>query len=181
MENAETSSMAIDAETLRNVTIFQFVDNDELGELAAHIDEQTFQPNQLIFKAGDPGNNMQIILSGTVQTYVTDDEGNKIIVGELGKGEMFGELSLLDNQPRSASAIATEPTKTFIIDQDDLRRLFTKKPEAAFDILHILGQRIRSTDALLRTRVARNANVVEEEKMRVGYRGADKVARIEVS
>ncbi len=169
--------MAIDAETLRNVPIFQLLDNDELAELAAHIDEQTFQPNQLIFKAGDPGNNMQIILSGTVQTYVTDDEGNKIIVGELGKGEMFGELSLLDNQPRSASAIATEPTKTFIIDQDDLRRLFTKKPEAAFDILNILGQRIRATDNLLRTRVARNANVVAEETMSFGDRVADEVAR----
>src|SRR5947207_9885690 len=121
--------MAIDAETLRNVPIFQLLDNDELAELAAHIDEQTFQANQLIFKEGDPGRNMQIILSGAVQTYVTDDEGNKIVVSELGKGEMFGELSLLDNQPRSASTIATEPTKTFIIDQDDLRRLFMKKPE----------------------------------------------------
>ena len=169
--------MAIDAETLRNVPIFQLLDNDELAELAAHIDEQTFQPNQLIFKAGDPGNNMQIILSGAVQTYVTDDEGNRIVVGELGKGEMFGELSLLDNQPRSASAIATEPTKTFIIDQDDLRRLFAKKPEAAFDILNILGQRIRTTDALLRTRVSRNANVVAEEKMSFGDRVADEVAR----
>jgi len=169
--------MAIDAETLRNVPIFQLLDNDELAELAAHIDEQTFQANQLIFKEGDPGRNMQIILSGAVQTYVTDDEGNKIVVSELGKGEMFGELSLLDNQPRSASTIATEPTKTFIIDQDDLRRLFMKKPEAAFDILNILGQRIRSTDNLLRTRVAQNANVVAEEKMSFGDRVADEVAR----
>jgi uncharacterized membrane protein len=169
--------MAIDAETLRNVSIFQLLDNDELGELAAHIDEQVYQANQLIFKAGDPGNNMQIILSGKVQNYITDDDGNKIIVSELEPGELFGELSLLDNQPRSASAIALEPTRTFIIDQDDLRRLFSKKPEAAFDILNILGQRIRATDALLRTRVSRNANVVAEEKLSFGDRVADEVAR----
>src|SRR5262249_48467890 len=153
------------------------LDNDELAELAAHIDEKNFQKDQLIFKAGDPGNNMQIILSGAVQTYVTDDSGDKIVVSELGKGEMFGELSLLDNQPRSASAVATEPTQTFIIDQDDLRRLFSKKPEAAFDILNVLGQRIRATDALLRTRVVRNANVVAEEELSFGDRVADEVAR----
>ncbi len=169
--------MAIEADTLRNAPLFQLLDNDELAELAAHIDEMSFKPNQIIFKAGDPGLNMQLVLEGKVQTYITDDDGNKVVVGEIEKGEMFGELSLLDNEPRSASAIALEPTKTFIIDRDDLMRLFTKKPAAALDILAILGRRIRNTDALLRTRVSRNANEVAEEKLTMGQRVADEVAR----
>lgn len=169
--------MSINAETLRNVPFFELLDSDALAELGAHIDEATFRANQTIFKAGDPGGVMHIVLSGKVQTFIIDDDGNRIVLSEVEKGEMFGELSLLDSEPRSASAVAIELTQTFIIDRDDLQRLFTKKPAAALDILSILGQRIRKTDFLVRTRVARNANEAIEEKLSLGDRVADEVAR----
>src|SRR5258708_27429304 len=169
--------MPLDAQMLGSVPIFQLLDDSELAELAAHIDEMSYRANQTIFKAGDPGINMQILLQGKVQTYLTDDDGKQIVVSEIGKGEMFGELSLLDNEPRSASAVALEPTLTLIIDRDDLIRLFSRKPEAALDIMATLGSRIRKTDALLRTRVARNANELADEKLTFGQRVADGVAR----
>jgi CRP/FNR family cyclic AMP-dependent transcriptional regulator len=169
--------MPIDAQTLRNVPIFGLLDNDELAELAAHIDEASYKPNQTIFRAGDPGTNMQIVLGGKVEAYVTDEDGKRVVVGDYEKGEMFGELSLLDHEARSATAVAVEPTQTFIIDRDDLMRLFSKKPAAALDILAILGRRIRNTDALIRTRVARNPNEVVDEKLSFGDRVADEVAR----
>jgi CRP/FNR family cyclic AMP-dependent transcriptional regulator len=169
--------MSIDAETLRNVPFFELLDKDELAELGAHIDKATFRANQVIFKAGDQGGVMHIVLSGKVQTFIIDDDGNRLVLSEVEKGEIFGELSLLDSEPRSASAIAIEPTRTFIIDRDDLQRLFTKKPAAALDILSILGQRIRKTDYLVRIRVARNANEAIEEKLSAGDRIADEVAR----
>ncbi|MEP7289165.1 MAG: DUF1003 domain-containing protein [Chloroflexota bacterium] len=169
--------MSIEAEALRNVPFFQLLDDEELAELAAHIDEMTYIANQTIFKAGDPGTNMQIVLEGKVETFITDDDGNRVVVGEVEKGEMFGEMSLLDSEPRSAGAVAVEPTKTFIIDHDDLQRLFRKKPDAALDILAVLGSRIRKTDGLLRTRVVRNANTVVDQKMTFGERVADEVAR----
>ena len=169
--------MPLDAQMLGSVPIFQLLDDSELAELAAHIDEMSYRANQTIFKAGDPGVNMQILLQGKVQTYLTDDDGKQIVVSEIGKGEMFGELSLLDSEPRSASAVALEPTLTFIIDRDDLIRLFSRKPEAALDIMATLGSRIRKTDALLRTRVARNANELADEKLTFGQRVADGVAR----
>ena len=169
--------MPIDADTLRNVPFFQLLDNDELAELGAHIDEAAFRTNQTIFKAGDPGGVMHIVLSGKVQTFIVDDDSNRIVLSEVEKGEMFGELSLLDSEPRSASAIAVEPTRTFIIDRDDLQRLFSKKPATALDILSILGQRIRKTDVLVRTRVSRNANEEIAEEASLGDRVADLVAR----
>ncbi len=169
--------MSIDAETLRNVPIFQLLDNDELAELAAHIDEATFNTNQVIFKAGDPGGNMHIVLSGKVETFILDDDHQRIVLSDVEPGEMFGELSLLDNEPRSATAVALAPTRTFIIDQDDLKRLFSKKPAAALDILRILGGRIRKTDVLLQTRVARNPNEAIAEELSLGDRIADEVAR----
>jgi uncharacterized membrane protein len=86
-------------------------------------------------------------------------------------------LSLLDGKPRSANAVATEPTRTFLIDQDDLERLFTKKPRSAIDVLTVLTRRIRVTDQLLSRRVSRNANEVLEEKATFGDRVSDGVAR----
>src|SRR5258708_34582237 len=90
---------------------------------------------------------------------------------------MFGEFSFLDMEARSSSAVAPATTRTFIIDRDDLQRLFAKKPAAALDIMAILGQRIYKTDNLLRMRVARNANEVVDQTLTFGQRLADEVAR----
>ena len=168
--------MAIDVETLHRIPMFELLDNDELAELAGHIDEATYRANQVIFKAGDPGGNMQIVLSGKVENYIVDDRGTRIVLADVGEGEMFGELSLLSSQPRSATAIALAPTRTFIIDRDDLQRLFHKKPDAALDIIEILGKRIRDTDLLLRQGPP-NPNEAIDEKMTLGDKVADAVAK----
>lgn len=169
--------MPIDPNMLHNVPIFQLLDANELAELAAHIDEESFNVNQEVFRTGDPGGKMYVVLEGKVQTYLFDDDKQRIVLSEVERGEMFGELSLLDGQSRSAHAIALAQTKTFIIDRDDLMRLFTKKPAAALDILEILGKRIRKTDTLLATRVVRNANKEIDEKLSFGDRVADGVAK----
>ncbi len=169
--------MPIDAQMLRNVPLFQLMDDEELKELAAHIDEGTFKAKDMIFKAGDPGGNMHLVLEGKVETFLIDEDGNRVVLADFERGEMFGELSLLDSEPRSAGAQAILPTRTFIIDRDDLERLFSKKPAAALDILAILGSRIRKTDVLLSHRVARNPNEAIDEKLTFGQRVADEVAR----
>jgi len=168
--------MPISPSTLKSVKLFELMDESELEELAAHIDEASFAPSQILFKAGDKGDSMHIILSGKVETFVYDGEANRIKLSEVDEGGIVGELSLLDNQPRSATAIAIQETKTFIIDRDDLKRLFQKKPEAALDILAVLGHRIRETDMLLINRASMNANQEIEESLTMGQRIADKVA-----
>jgi len=169
--------MPIDAATLHNVPLFQLLDGDELKELAAHIDEASYSAKQVIFKEGDAGGNMQIVLTGKVETFIVDDDGERIVLAEFGPGEMFGELSLLSSESRSSTALAVEPTRTFIIDRDDLQRLFAQKPAAALDVMAILGKRIRDTDILLRRRVSRNPNEAIEERLSFGDRVADMVAK----
>src|SRR5258708_20662461 len=109
--------MAIDAEILSNIPLFHLLDNDELAELSAHIDEATYSSQQIIYKAGDPGTNMQIVLEGRVQTYLTGDDGERIVISDFEKGEMFGEFSFLYMEVRSSSSVATAPTPPFIIDR----------------------------------------------------------------
>lgn len=168
--------MSVDRLNLRDIHLFQLLDDEELAELGSHIDEMVFKPQQTVYKAGDLGSDMHIVMYGKVQVYVTDEDGNQVVVGEVEPGEMFGEMSLLDNEPHTATAIAVAPTKTFIIDRDDLKRLFTKKPDAALDIIAILGQRIRKTDVLLSHRVAKNVNAIIEREETLGERVADRVA-----
>jgi uncharacterized membrane protein len=170
--------MAIDTAVLQNVPVFQLLDQDELKDLLAETEERSYVAGQTIFKEGQAGGEMHVIIEGRVETYLVDDEGHRVILAEVQRGEMFGELSLFDNEPRSASAVALEPTRTCIVDRKDLEHLFAKKPPAALDILAVLSRRLRHTDQLLSQRVAKNPNVVIEEESTLGQRLADGVARV---
>jgi uncharacterized membrane protein len=97
-------------------------------------------------------------------------------LGENLRGDIFGEISLLDGGARTATAIATEGTEVLVLDREDLYEMIKKHPHAAMDLLTVMGHRLRATDELLRTHVARNVNEEEEERMTFGERVADKVA-----
>ncbi len=169
--------MPIDPHVLRQAAAFQLLDDDELAELTAHVDERNFPAGQAIFQAGDPGGAMHVVLSGRVEIYLLDEDRRRVVLNELGPGEIFGELSLFDGDERSASVRAIEETRTFLIDRADLERLFARKPHAALDVLTVMSRRLRRTDLLLSQRVARNPNDVLKEKATFGERVADGVAR----
>jgi len=170
--------MAFDPSILREVQMFKLFDEDELRELCAQIEERQYVAGQTIFRLGDPGGAMHVVLSGRVELFIADGEGRRALVGSAEAGEIFGEFSLFDNEPRSASAIAVVPTRTVCIEREDLTLLFTKKPQAALDILAVLSRRLRRTDLLLAEHMAPNANAVIEEKATLGDRIADAVARV---
>ena len=169
--------MPIDPKVLRHASAFQLLDDDELAELAAHVDEVSFPAGETIFRVGDPGGVMHAVLAGRVEVSILDRDGQRVVLHALGPGEIFGELSLFDGEPRSATVTAVEPTRTFLVDRDDLGRLFARRPQAAIDVLAVLGRRLRATDVLLSERVARNPNEVVDEKATFGDRVADGVAR----
>jgi CRP/FNR family cyclic AMP-dependent transcriptional regulator len=168
----------LDAQALRDEkSVFQLLDDEEIAELGAHVDEVTFAPGETIFATGQPGGGMHVVLSGRVEVSIDDDDRRRVVLQEIGKGGIFGELSLFDGEPRSATVVALEPTRTFLIERHDLERLFARHPAAAIDILAVMGRRLRETDRLLSQRVARNANEVLEEKATFGEHVADGVAR----
>jgi CRP/FNR family transcriptional regulator, cyclic AMP receptor protein len=169
--------MPIDPRVLRHAFSFQLLDDEELAELAAHVDEVSFVAGETIFRAGDPGGVMHVMLSGRVEVSILDQDRRRVVLHALGPGEIFGELSLFDGEPRSATVVAVEPTRTFLVDREDLGRLFARRPHAALEVLAMLGRRLRATDLLLSERVARNPNEVLDEKATFGDRIADGVAR----
>ena len=149
----------IEPNLLRQIPLFELLDNDELKSLAAQLDQKHYLKGQMIFSEGDPGGMMYVVQSGKVEVFIKDTGGDMVHLDDVEKGEIFGELSLLDNESRSANAKAVEATVLYVIDRHDLEILFQSHLHAAFDVMAMLGKRIRHADRLVGQRVvARNVN-----------------------
>ena len=164
---------------LRQIPMFELLDEVELKALADQMETQQYWAGQMIFQAGDAGGVMMIVQSGHVELSIKDHDGQKVVVSHVKKGELFGEISLLDNHPRSASAKAEVDTVVLIVDRNDLQVLFRTHPDAAFDILATLGTRLREADMLLGDRVAaRNPNELLAAQRTLSQKLADGFARV---
>jgi CRP/FNR family cyclic AMP-dependent transcriptional regulator len=168
--------MSADVALLQEAPLFALLDENERQTLADIIDVVRFDKGATIFSFGDVGDTLYIVREGVVQVFVENYEGRKIILGENTRGDIFGEISLLDGGPRTATAVATEDAELFALERQDLLDLITKHPHAAMDLLTVVGRRLRATDELLRTHVAKNVNEEEEEQMTFGEHVADRVA-----
>jgi CRP/FNR family transcriptional regulator, cyclic AMP receptor protein len=168
--------MATDAALLAGVPLFERLDEEERALLAAQLEDVELTPGQVVFKRGDPGDAIFIVSSGEVEIYVEDTTGQRIVFETAKAGDFFGELSLLDGDPRSASAVAIAPTRAVRIDREDLTLLFTRHPTAALDVLAVIGRRLREADKLLGTRAVVSPNQAVEERLTTIQRIADTAA-----
>jgi CRP/FNR family transcriptional regulator, cyclic AMP receptor protein len=165
----------VDFDLLREVPLFELLDDQELEALAQQLEIRFFVPNQVIFTEGEPGGIMYLVQRGRVEIYMRDRTHQRVSIGVVESGEIFGELSLLDNASRSTSAKSLDDTTVLLIDRNDLLMLVRAHPAAALDMISMLGKRIRETDVLVRNRVvARNVNEeMEEDKPTLGERLSD--------
>lgn len=126
---------------LRSVPLFSAVSGDELFGVAEVVREESFPAKGAIFHEDDPGEDLFLVVAGKV---AIEQRGQRLAL--LGEGEVFGDLSVLDHQPRSADAIALEPTTVLRLRGPDLRELVAARPEIAQAILRVLVTRLRETN-----------------------------------
>lgn len=119
-------------------------DQVALFESESHV--RTFKRGEIVFHKGDPGETMYLITEGQVKVVLPSDSGDEALLEVLDPGDFFGELSLLDGQPRSATIVATEPTETVVLRRDTLLKAIRANPEVAIHLLQVLCQRLRETD-----------------------------------
>jgi len=134
------------------------------------------EAGETLFNAGDFGESMYIVNWGEIELYIKDTTGQKIVLKIAEADDIFGEISMLDNRPRSATAKALMRTELFILDRDDLLLLFQKKPDAGLNMLAAMSTMLRDADDLLRTRVSKNVNEEMEEKLTTLERISDWIA-----
>jgi CRP-like cAMP-binding protein len=125
--------------TLKKVPLFAETPDDVLAEVVPLLEELTFQVGETIFHKGDPGTSMYIIVEGEVRVHDEDMDLNF-----LGKGAVFGEMSALDPEPRSASVTVVETVRLFQLEQAALYGLMERRFEVVHGIVHILCQHLRN-------------------------------------
>lgn len=165
--------MPTEVELLSDISFFEPLDDEERTVLAQHIDHRRYAPGTTIFRDGEPGGALYLIRRGEVEMWLFDEDKKRVTLATFGDGDFFGELSLLDAEPRAATATTLAETEVLIVDREDLRILFGKKPDAALDVLSVLGKRLRQTNEIVRSRAARNVNELFEENLSFGDRLAD--------
>jgi uncharacterized membrane protein len=168
--------MSADPELLDGMRLFRFMDDEERAAVAAMLRRCEFTAGETIFHQEAPGDSMYLIQRGRVQVGTVSDTGERIVLGENEPGDVFGEISLFDGGPRTATAVATEDTILLTLDRQQLLELVRRQPHVALDLLAVMGARLRLTDQRLRTLVTRNANTIVEDRVTFGDRIADRVA-----
>jgi uncharacterized membrane protein len=168
--------MPCDAALLANVELFEHLEDDDRARLASVIDDVELKANATLFHAGEPGDALFIVRDGEVELFIKDTAGQKIVLSIAHEGEVFGELALLDEGARTATAVALSDSHLLKLDRDDLLLLFQKSPVSALRLLGGMAHMTRRADELLRTRVARNVNDEAEEQLTLLQRIADWIA-----
>lgn len=133
------------ADSLRHVPILAALKEEHLEMLAKLATTRTFNKGEIIIKQGDPGAGLFVILDGTVDVTLRDKPGKpEIKLNTLGKGEFFGEMSLIDGYPRSATVTALAETQAVELDRWVFLDALRREPNIAVAMLPILTRRIRS-------------------------------------
>jgi uncharacterized membrane protein len=165
--------MACEAHLLTNVSLFEHLEESDREQLAGFIHERRLAAGETLFKTGEPGESLYVVRSGEVELFIKDTAGQKIVLAIADAGELFGELALLDQGPRTATAVAVGETHLLALKRHDLLLLFQKSPAAALRVLAAMSRMTRKADELLRTRVSRNVNEEVEEQISALQRVAD--------
>ena len=164
------------ADLIGTVPLFKLLSEEERADLHRVFERRDVPPGHTIFSLGEPGDSLYIVGSGSVELFVKDNTGSKIVLAVCEPGEVFGELSLFDGGARTATAVCLEPATLLVLDRDDLLAFLRRHPDAALDLLTTMGQRMRGADEMLRRRVARNINEEMELHSTLVDRLADVIA-----
>ncbi len=163
---------------LSSIALFEGLAPDDITALAQHFVERRFAAGRIIINQGDQSDAMFIVADGQANIYLPGEASRRISLKDIGVGEYFGELGLFDDQPRSASVLATTDVTLLELDRRTLADYLERRPRAAMAILKMMGTRMRETNALLTERATKN--VLEEMDRNLTWRDrlADQVAEL---
>lgn len=144
-----TSNTRADPEMLRQVGLFADLTTAELVGLASLMRPRAYARDEVIYLRGDAGTAFYVIVSGKVKIALTSPDGKELILRRLGPGGFHGELALLDDEPRSADAIATDASVLLVLQRTDFRNFLTEHPGIATKLLGTVSQYLRRNADLI--------------------------------
>ncbi len=138
----ETSNDTLVA-LLAQSTLFKNVATSDLSALVSTMQPESFAAGQLVFRKGDPGDKLYLIVSGKLRIYASDPMGDEITLAFFERARVFGDFALLDEQPRSASAEAVEPLDVLALTRAELVAFLPAHPAIGQAMLRNLVERVR--------------------------------------
>jgi CRP/FNR family cyclic AMP-dependent transcriptional regulator len=133
----------LDPKALGDMPLFRGLTEEQLGRVGRFLRRQSLPADAHILLVGQPGEVAYLILTGTVKVHVEQADGRDVIVALRGPGELVGELSLLDNTPRLASAVTLEPCTMLWIDRAAFNECLETIPAIGLNLIKILARRLR--------------------------------------
>lgn len=143
---------------LATVPLFRGLDGNELAAFAAVTRERGYPRGSVIVFEDDPGDALFIVREGRVKVVLIGEDGREVILGILGVGDHFGELSLIDGQPRSAHVIAMEDARLLVLRREDFRQRVQESPRVAWTLMQELSRRLRRADEQIGSLVLLDVN-----------------------
>jgi CRP/FNR family cyclic AMP-dependent transcriptional regulator len=137
---------ALNPQILKRVPLFSTFSEQQLNAVLAYVQHRRYPRNALIVRAGDETDALYIILSGRVKVLIQDDQGHEVILSMMGSHEFFGEMGLLDDQPRSASVEALEPCEMLRLSKAGFVTCMKDNFDLAMRIIRNLVRRLRDAD-----------------------------------
>ncbi len=134
------------ADFLLTVPLFKSLGVTEVANFAQLAREKSYPRGSVILFEDDPGDSLFVVREGRVKVVLVAEDGREVILGILGIGEHFGELSLIDDEPRSAHVVAMEDSTLLVLRRDEFRRRVEQNPAVAWALLMGLSRRLRRAD-----------------------------------
>jgi CRP/FNR family transcriptional regulator, cyclic AMP receptor protein len=146
---------------LSRISLFTDVPRAVLAPLAEKVKERCLETGERLVREGDQGDSMFVIVAGKVKIVKENTEGSEIILNHCGPGEAIGEMSLLDQEPRSASVFATVPTQLLELKQEIFLDILDQQPEIALMLIRSMSSRLRFSTTYIQQAIEWSKHVAE--------------------
>ena len=131
------------APLLAQIPMFERVGREDLEQLSGMLQQKRYARGEVIFHQGDVGTALFIVRQGEVAIRLSSPEGREVILELVSRGYAFGELALLDGEPRSTDAVAREETDLLKLQREDFQRFLSERPQVAMGLLAVLSRMVR--------------------------------------
>ncbi len=145
-------------DVLRKVPLFQNLSEQELQSFAELTRERSYPKGSVIVFEDDPGDALYLVASGQVKVVLIAEDGREVILSVLGEGSFFGEMAVIDEEPRSAHVIAMEDSNLLVLRREDFHARLRQMPEVAISLLKELSRRLRRADEKIGSLVLLDVN-----------------------
>ncbi|MDP3775859.1 MAG: Crp/Fnr family transcriptional regulator [Gemmatimonadales bacterium] len=133
-------------DVLQRVPLFTDLNEAELARFAEVTREREYPKNSVILFEDDPGDALYIVSTGQVKVVLIGEDGREVILSVLSDGDFFGEMAIIDDEPRSAHVIAMKDSHLLVLRREAFQAQLEQNPKIALKLLRVLVQRLRRAD-----------------------------------